>query len=526
MNDILHRGRGAFAGVRPERSAIPLIAGGLIAVALLTTLVLRTDVPTILAITIAPTVGIVLLARPHLATFVVAFLLYTNIPAVAYQFHGIPRPIAALFIVLLGLPFIHYVVLRREPVRYDAVLVVMIAFMAAMVVSSFWAKGPEIAAGRIFSFAIEGILLYWLMLNVIRGYKTLGRVVVTVLLAGTLLGSLTIYQRVTRSYDQQFGGMAQRELRMMDQENRDAPGESPRMYVSDRAQGPVGGPNRYAQIMIVLLPLSVWMMRRGASRRERLFGLVTGAVILGAIMLSYSRGGYLGLAVMAAAAVMVRWIRLRTLVIAGVVLMVSMPIVAPTQYQRLTTVGEIGAIFKGRPSEAGGAIRGRSTEMLAALLVFLDHPVLGVGPGQYTPFYSLEYQQTPGIGFRELLVQRRAHSLYLELAAETGAVGLVIFLLAPWLALVQLWKLKWRWNRSRPEYADLSAAFFLSLVGYLATAVFLQLSYERYFWFLMALAGAAVLVIRSGRGAGHLNTDALGVGESAPFDAYSWEARV
>jgi hypothetical protein len=35
-----------------------------------------------------------------------------------------------------------------------------------------------------------------------------------------------------------------------------------------------------------------------------------------------------------------------------------------------------------------GAIKGRATEMLAALAVYLDHPFIGVGPGQYVPFYS------------------------------------------------------------------------------------------------------------------------------------------
>jgi hypothetical protein len=37
----------------------------------------------------------------------------------------------------------------------------------------------------------------------------------------------------------------------------------------------------------------------------------------------------------------------------------------------------------------------------------------------------------------------------------------------------------------------LNNAFVLAIVSYLATGLFLHLSYARYFWFLMALAGAA-----------------------------------
>jgi hypothetical protein len=34
----------------------------------------------------------------------------------------------------------------------------------------------------------------------------------------------------------------------------------------------------------------------------------------------------------------------------------------------------------------------------------------------------------------------------------------------------------------------------LGIFGYFGTAMFLHLSYQRYYWFLMALAGAALLI--------------------------------
>ncbi|MEK7727844.1 MAG: hypothetical protein AAB354_05480, partial [candidate division KSB1 bacterium] len=37
--------------------------------------------------------------------------------------------------------------------------------------------------------------------------------------------------------------------------------------------------------------------------------------------------------------------------------------------------------------------------------------------------------------------------------------------------------------------------FGLSLVCYLGTALFLHLSYQRYYWFLLALAGAALQIL-------------------------------
>jgi hypothetical protein len=39
-------------------------------------------------------------------------------------------------------------------------------------------------------------------------------------------------------------------------------------------------------------------------------------------------------------------------------------------------------------------------------------------------------------------------------------------------------------------------AFLLALLAYLASAAFLQLSYQRYFWFLLALANATAWMLR------------------------------
>jgi O-antigen ligase len=138
--------------------------------------------------------------------------------------------------------------------------------------------------------------------------------------------------------------------------------------------------------------------------------------------------------------------------------------------------------------------------MLAGLAVFLDHPWIGVGPGQYVPSYSQEYQQLDEVSFRSLPRPREAHSLFVAIAAETGAAGLAAFALAVGVPFVALGRARRYWRRWSPRQADLAAALQLSVVGYLATGVFLHLSYERYLWFLLGLAGAALLVLRHDRG--------------------------
>jgi hypothetical protein len=48
----------------------------------------------------------------------------------------------------------------------------------------------------------------------------------------------------------------------------------------------------------------------------------------------------------------------------------------------------------------------------------------------------------------------------------------------------------------RPELANMATSFLLSLASYMTTGLFLHLSYIRYFWLILALAGAASDVAR------------------------------
>jgi hypothetical protein len=50
--------------------------------------------------------------------------------------------------------------------------------------------------------------------------------------------------------------------------------------------------------------------------------------------------------------------------------------------------------------------------------------------------------------------------------------------------------------QSRPDLAAIATGFSLAIVAYLATGLFLHLSYARYFWLMLALGGAAAVVIR------------------------------
>ncbi|MCZ7539839.1 MAG: O-antigen ligase family protein [Anaerolineae bacterium] len=149
----------------------------------------------------------------------------------------------------------------------------------------------------------------------------------------------------------------------------------------------------------------------------------------------------------------------------------------------------MSGLLSGDTSEADTSVQGRATENLATLLIFLDHSVLGVGPGQ-TPRFIRDYGR--GVGFKLLDPSRRAHNLYLEELADTGVVGFALFGSIVALTMARLAGMRRRaFGRDRATFF-LASGLLLSIITYLVTAVFLHLSYARYYWFLLALAGAAI----------------------------------
>jgi O-antigen ligase len=175
----------------------------------------------------------------------------------------------------------------------------------------------------------------------------------------------------------------------------------------------------------------------------------------------------------------------------------------PDYVVRLSTLEGVTALSTSSSSEGStntpdSALVGRETENLAALQVFMDHPITGVGPGVYFHDYSRDYANR--LGLRYLASERRGHSLYLEMAADTGIIGLSAFLSMVGVAIVMLLRQARAWRNKDPERAIIASSLLFALVGYLASAMFLHLSYQRFFWAILGLASAAIWILRADQG--------------------------
>jgi len=493
--------------VRPYSTVQPLITGGqpdlrparwragawsvaIVVVAFLVavaTAVIGGPIPLVLLLVAA--LGIALLGRPDIATPTFAFVFYLNLPTLATRFHGVPAVVAVLFGLILVLPALKYILMERRPVVFPVPYGLMFAYLAAALTSTLLSADVESSALALGVFLSEGLVLYFLVANVVRSTETLRQVIWALLLAGAVMGAISVWQETTQSYHNVLGGLAQ-----INQIGFGVGEDIGGKVIRPRLAGPIGEQNRYAQVLVVLVPLGLfrfWGERRFALR------VIAGActlLIISGILLTFSRGAAVALAGLFLTMAALRYIRVRDLLVVGLTISLLIGVVAPQVIIRLDSLAGIGALLSSQEENADGAIVGRATSNLAALNAFLDHPIVGVGPGQYFRRFSQDYGND--LGLRHFDSQRRAHSLYFETAADLGILGFSIFMAVIGATLVPLWRLRRRLRATRPDLANIAASFFLSVVAYLYTGVFLHLSYERYFWTLLALAAVAAAVIR------------------------------
>jgi putative inorganic carbon (hco3(-)) transporter len=429
---------------------------------------------------------------PVLAFF---FLFWANIAVVATRYHGVPQVVASSIVVLLAIPIARYMIVERQPLAVTPVLPLVFAFLAAIALAAALSKDPTVSRAPVVTYLTEGLLLFMLVSNAVRTTRTLNRVLWTLILAGAFMGGISIVQELTHSYGNDYGGLAQVDRYGTGGGFNVAPSDAAAKVLRPRLGGPLGSENRYAQILAVVLPLALIRAFREPKRSRRLLAGATTLLITGGLLLTFSRGATVAVAATLILMTLLRELPVRHLLVVFAVVTGLVLLVVPDYVTRVRSLGAVTSLSSSdSTSRPDASIVGRQTENLAALHTFLDHPIVGVGPGVYFKEYSREYANR--LGLRYLESERRGHSLYLELAADTGLVGLGAFLAMVGTTLVLLYRSARRWRADSPERAMVASSILFGLFAYLACGAFLHLSYQRYFWALLGLASAAIWTLR------------------------------
>lgn len=476
MADWVERIGAGERSVASPRALITLLLGALVPAAA----AMQVPMP-VLAVLAALLALVVLVVRPDIATLAVIAIVYSNAAVVAVRFHNVPFTLAAGSFLLLAVPLGHYLLVRRAPLIIPPAMPWVLGYLLVQLVSTMLARNSASAAGALAILVSEGLLLYLLVVNSVRTERVMLGIVFVLLATGAILGALTLHQELTQNLSNNYLGFAQR--------SGDITGLFPGQVAISRPAGPLDGPNRYAQVMVLLLPLAFAVVWGRYSRRATLLAIGAGILISIAVALTLSRGAAIGFGLVLVLMFALRYVRLRNIAFLGVAI-IALFLVVPQYATRLQTLDAVPGVANAGV-QADGSIRSRLTEMAAAALVFVDHPIIGVGPDQF-PTYYLAYAEKFGLRVRQ--DDREAHNLYVGIASDSGVLGSIFFFGAIGVTIRDLARTRSRLLGSRPQLAYLAAGFMLVLVTFLTTGIFLHLAMERYFWLIMAL-GAAVSVI-------------------------------
>jgi O-antigen ligase len=490
IDDVGRRIRGPSVGGGPNREQV------LVGIAVVTILgaiaagIIAADAP-LLAVALASAVflGVAIILYPDVATLATIAILYSNAAVIAVRFHGVPIFMAAFVPLLLVVPLARDLIVRRLPVVAPPTMPWMIALLFIHVLSALFSDDLVRSWDAVVVFIVEGFALYFLLINVIRTPEMLRYVTWTLLIVGGLISLPSIYQDLTNTYDSIYLGFAQAADATIRTGETTILGD----VVQRRLAGPIGETNRYAQVLLMLVPLGIFRFIGERSQVLRWSAAALTAVITFAVVLTFSRGAAVGLIALLLALALLRMVKGRHLL--AIVLGLAIVLTAMPQYAtRIATITEVGA-FAGEQvnrGTVGGSFLSRLTETLAAGLAAVDHPLLGVGPDMF-PIYYEEYAQTVGLLVRNDAT-REAHNLYVGLAAELGFPGIIVFLVICVMTLRMLLRARRRSLVRRPDLEQLTTPFLLALLTYAVTGMFLHLSFARFFWLIMAVATAAAVI--------------------------------
>lgn len=352
--------------------------------------------------------------------------------------------------------FLWDAVTRRGTISIATREIWLAAALAAWVVATIpLSYDPGDSLAVFLNYYSKALVIFWLVANVVDSTKKF-------LQAFWLLTLIAIPLAIT-GIQNYFSGVYLAGSDMQRIQGYDAP--------------LTGNPNDLALMLNIILPLSVALLLSGrslAARAVLLVGILVSAV---AIIVTFSRGGFITLVSLL---VLYLW-RFRRrrgrLWLWGLIpfLLICIPLIGPAYLERLSTISNMEADKTGSAQERWG-------DMVAAASFMAKHPFVGAGIGQSV--LATQEERGPDGGL--------VHNVYLQYAAELGLPGLLLFL----VLLIQCLKCaasvqaRARQEKDRPLFY-IGEAIQLSLIAFAVSAMFHPVAYHIHFYYIAGFAVAA-----------------------------------
>lgn len=307
------------------------------------------------------------------------------------------------------------------------------------------------AWGTFVDFVIKTILIFIVLANVIRTELRLKVMFWLVLI-------VSIYLSISLIHDYQAGIF------------KIGAAETNTQRVAGAIKGLFENSNDLALHLVTIIPITIVL---GLVKKNPLMRIVywgIGFLMVAAVVITFSRGGFLALIAMT---VVLSWKfgrRNKTATLATVVLgLIFFVALAPGAYG-----GRLATIFDSA-SDITGSSSQRTVVLKRSIWVALRYPLFGVGLGNF------HHKSEQELG---------THNAYTQVASEVGIPAMIcyiIFLVHPLRKLRMIERELFERNETSRFYY-LSIGLQASLVSYMVASFFAAVAYQWYIYYLVAYA--------------------------------------
>lgn len=237
-------------------------------------------------------------------------------------------------------------------------------------------------------------------------------------------------------------------------------------------------PNDLALMLNLLLPFAIGLFLSSAGKPLLRLALgVTIGVFVTTIVITFSRAGFIAMALIF---LIYMW-RLRSrpergwIPTALVLMLLALPFVPPSYYERVSTITDIEA-------DPTGSAQTRWSDMVVATNLMIGNPLIGAGAGMNI------FAMNEARGETSLEI----HNVYLQYGVDLGLPGLILFLVLFASCLRTAQDVIERSARLPDPHGlfYLAEAIKVSLMAFAVEAMFHPVAYNFYFYYIAGLAVA------------------------------------
>ncbi|MCK5146606.1 O-antigen ligase family protein [bacterium] len=388
----------------------------------------------ILLICAAPVI-IIFMIKPEFSLYATIIVGYSGIASSLFQGLFLPLIVTTTGLWLLS------TLINQDRIHFTDRQTVLYFILGLLILSStLYAKDQGGSLAKILEFG-KYLLLYFLIIHLVKSEKQIRLLFWLIVVSGLCMFTFGLYYSFV-------AGEAASGMRLIS-------------LVQD--------PNSFAIKLLPAVGFSYALFKIEEKNVLKLLALLSLMLLSLCIVVTFSRGGLMGLITILG---LISWVEFRNKkgILFGITIFVILVITIPPELIFLRIQGL-------STTKLDSSILQRLRLLKGGLHIFLEHPLIGVGAGNFMA-YSRQYAGT--------LFPMVAHNSFLEVAAELGIIGLTVFISLISTTIKRLRKTFS--NHTSYTITQYVRGVLFSLFGFLTHSLFLSEEYNIILFLLIALA--------------------------------------